>query len=285
MGDMDPSLMQQYSFETQSIPILIPTVEDPKRIRNRLAQRKFRSKSKKRPAASKERDRTPSAGGTEPYGASNVQYGNGHVSSLEESNLSENWTQPYHPAAQDSGGQGEHESQIGAYSSDKGFDSSFMLVSDTQRWPPVRHLTLEQRIRHVIDAKEEVGFESIDAAVTLYYTAKFPENSLLRYAQSASRSHRLGKFLTSLHESSDHWVGREARGYHDGQMSCIERTCLSELGGLQQRDPPLGITQNSNKRAFITDIIGRLVAEEITDTLLRSDGHYLKEKVKLALSR
>ncbi|KAM5472276.1 hypothetical protein MauCBS54593_002867 [Microsporum audouinii] len=328
MDEIDPSLMHvddQYFFETaqpvgisQPTPIVIPTFEDPKRIRNRLAQRKFRSNSldsllfndtsksssfvEQVYSATYTNVPTHSSAGTNacsleemalPFslnksinvratGTSTLPTSQSNTFATDSNSNSrgDDWPQPHHPATLNGESQNKSEAQArptsGFSVSSKDFESS-ELASDTQRKASPGPLTLEQRIRHILDATEEMGFDSIDAVATLYYTARFPKHSLLHYAQSTSRSHRLGKFLSSLHESSNHWVGREARGYHDGQISCIERTCTSELGSLLQHIP-LAIKQDTKKRTFIVDIISRLLAEE-SDSLLKRDKQYLKEQV------
>ncbi|KAG5933716.1 hypothetical protein E4U53_000892 [Claviceps sorghi] len=142
----------------------------------------------------------------------------------------------------------------------------------------------ERRVAKMLIMAEEMGFESFDDLAATYYTARFPEGSLPRYAQSASRSRRLGGLLTDLHASARGWAGREARGYHDGQMRLLETLCADELAGLCARadddaartQPPAPVHRT---RAFVTNMIRQLFTEDGAARLLHGDTQLLREQM------
>ncbi|GAB1312555.1 hypothetical protein MFIFM68171_02765 [Madurella fahalii] len=128
--------------------------------------------------------------------------------------------------------------------------------------PPCAKESLENRIIHVLNAVEEMGFENLDAVVTAYYTATFAEGSLPHYAQSTSRSRRLRQFLTDLHESSKSWVGREAQGYHDERIAAMEQTYEEEMA-----------------RLVHSDTRGTEAEDETTSQLFKRDKQFLREQL------
>ncbi|KAG6002685.1 hypothetical protein E4U21_002837 [Claviceps maximensis] len=147
--------------------------------------------------------------------------------------------------------------------------------------PPSLDLAAERSIARILIMADEMGFESFEELAATYYTARFSEGSLPRYAQSASRSRRLCGLLTDLHASSREWVGREARGYHDGQTRLLETVCVEEFGnvcgsgrGVEQSQRPIHHTQ-----AFITNMIRQLFTEEGAEKRLDRDTRFLKEQM------
>ncbi|KAI0013865.1 hypothetical protein F4779DRAFT_296327, partial [Xylariaceae sp. FL0662B] len=141
--------------------------------------------------------------------------------------------------------------------------------------------SLEDRMCHVLDAAEDMGFRSFDDAITTYYTATFSASSLPKYAQSTSRSRRLRQFLTDLHESSKTWVGREAQGYHEERTEATERVYREELERLAEFRPRNGDTGYADwkKRMFIADMISQLLRDETSCSLWRRDKRYFQEQV------
>lgn len=135
---------------------------------------------------------------------------------------------------------------------------------------------------------DEMGFESFDDLAATYYTANFSEGSLPRYAQSASRSRRLCGLLTDLHASAREWVGREARGYHEGQMRLLETVCAEEVssvcggrggGRAEEEAAPQSQRPIHHTQAFVTNMIRQLFTEDGAEKRLGRDKQWLKEQV------
>lgn len=120
-----------------------------------------------------------------------------------------------------------------------------------------------------------MGFESFDDLAATYYTATFAEGSLPRYAQSTSRSRRLRGLLNELHTSSRSWMGREARGYNDGQMRLLETVCVEELSGISIGEQH----QIHRTQAFVTNMIKQLFTHDGAEQRLEKDKDRLREQV------
>ncbi|TQV91036.1 hypothetical protein IF1G_10271 [Cordyceps javanica] len=125
----------------------------------------------------------------------------------------------------------------------------------------------ERSIAKILILAEEMGFDSFDDLAATYYTATFSEGSLPRYAQSTSRSRRLRSLLTELHASSRTWVGREARGYYEGQMRLLETVCAEELSGIAAGEQQ----QVDRTQAFITNMIKQLFTHDDAEQLLEKN--------------
>lgn len=136
----------------------------------------------------------------------------------------------------------------------------------------------EQSIAKILILAEEMGFDSFDDLAATYYTATFSEGSLPRYAQSTSRSRRLRGLLTELHTSSRSWMGREARGYSDGQMRLLETVCVEELSGISAGEQH----QIHRTQAFITNMIKQLFTHDGAEQRLEKDKDRLREQVSSA---
>ncbi|OAA82023.1 hypothetical protein LEL_01568 [Akanthomyces lecanii RCEF 1005] len=133
----------------------------------------------------------------------------------------------------------------------------------------------EQSIAKILILAEEMGFDSFDDLAATYYTATFSEGSLPRYAQSTSRSRRLRGLLTELHTSSRSWMGREARGYNDGQMRLLETVCVEELSGISAGEQH----QIHRTQAFITNMIKQLFTHDGAEQRLEKDKDRLREQI------
>lgn len=140
-------------------------------------------------------------------------------------------------------------------------------------------LTPEARVRHVLNAVEDMGFDSFDSFATSYYTSNFSEGSSVRLAQAASRTHRLRNLLSSLHECSKTWVGREAQGYQDVGLVSTEQHLIQELAEVLQHQDLNSSKADAKKRAFIAESISQLLRDETTDTLCRQDKRSITERV------
>lgn len=141
------------------------------------------------------------------------------------------------------------------------------------------NITLEARMRKVLDEAEAMGFDSFDGLAISYYTSTFSEGSDVRSAQSSSRSHRLRTLLSSLHESSETWVGREAQGYHDERIVSMEQRYGQELAELLRSQNFMTNEAEEKKREFIADTISQLFKDETTESMWRRDRKILMEKV------
>ncbi|KAM3505635.1 hypothetical protein MY10362_002847 [Beauveria mimosiformis] len=155
------------------------------------------------------------------------------------------------------------------------------LAESTLNHPKLINLAAEKSIARILVLAEEMGFESFDDLATTYYTGTFSESSLPRYAQSTSRSRRLRSLLMGIHASSRDWVGREARGYEDGQRQLLETVCIEELNAIRAGDGQTTHNQRQCHRTqdFITNMIKQLFTFDRAEQLLEKDRQLLKEQV------
>ncbi|KAI1378897.1 hypothetical protein F4677DRAFT_382358 [Hypoxylon crocopeplum] len=88
---------------------------------------------------------------------------------------------------------------------------------------------LESRLERVLSVVEETGFDSIDSMTSTYYTAKFPDHSIMRQMQSVGRTKRLRALLSNLQNCYKSWSERERIAYREEVIRAAEDICSGEL--------------------------------------------------------
>jgi hypothetical protein len=95
-------------------------------------------------------------------------------------------------------------------------------VADPSRLP------LQGRMEYVLSCIRSAGFDSLDSAVTQYYTGTFDESSTVREEQRKSRKRHLRVLLAELLRSAHEWTRWEALGFHEEIMSSAEGIYIIE---------------------------------------------------------
>ncbi|ORY60127.1 uncharacterized protein BCR38DRAFT_54315 [Pseudomassariella vexata] len=99
-------------------------------------------------------------------------------------------------------------------------------VDASTRTPPAS--TLEAKIERIIQVAKDSGFESFDAAICCYYTAKFELPACLVNQQS-SRTHQLPELLGKIRVEIQNWEPNESHCYRQEIHRSSEQLLLSDL--------------------------------------------------------
>ncbi|KAI9685223.1 MAG: hypothetical protein M1822_004596 [Bathelium mastoideum] len=138
--------------------------------------------------------------------------------------------------------------------------------------------SLEQRMERVLGVIEDVGFENMDAAVTEYYTANFQEDTLPHWAQATSRSRRLRKFLSDLHDSTEDWNKADLQIYNQERMRFVEGKYVEQLSKLKHSTASRN-HYNMELRALLATNIKHLLSDDSVCRLVKQDKQSLRERV------
>ncbi|PKS05732.1 hypothetical protein jhhlp_007561 [Lomentospora prolificans] len=113
-------------------------------------------------------------------------------------------------------------------------------------------VSLQGRVRHVMEQAAVVGFETLDEAIAAYYTETFEDVPSLYQEQRLSRNRRLPRLLNTLHSASNGWSEWERRGFQEQLTLGAEKVLIQELNTFitQQR---VGADGNKSANADMRD--------------------------------
>ncbi|KAI9152064.1 Transcription factor lcsF [Paramyrothecium foliicola] len=91
--------------------------------------------------------------------------------------------------------------------------------------------SLDERFERIMEQVEAAGFDSFDALVTTYYSAKFGEVSPLAHEQRLSRNRRLPKVVADVFHATGQWSGWERTGFYEEILRSTESMLINESTG------------------------------------------------------
>lgn len=94
--------------------------------------------------------------------------------------------------------------------------------------------SVDERLSRVIRCARSAGFDSLDAVLATYYTARFDERGACATAQRLSRIRRLPELLEKLRAGAEAWPRWEARVYRDEVVKSAERVLAAEARDLRR---------------------------------------------------
>lgn len=88
------------------------------------------------------------------------------------------------------------------------------------------------RLERVLNAIDDVGFDSVDSMIAAYYTSVFPAGSPMRATQSLSKRRHLKRLLMTLHQSAKGWDEQDAQNLYECTMRNAESILIDEMRSL-----------------------------------------------------
>jgi len=132
------------------------------------------------------------------------------------------------------------------------------------------------RLKIVLDAIDNAGFDSMESMAVAYYSSNFPAGSPVKSAQSISKKRHIRKLLTALHQSSKTWDVQEVQGYREGIMRSAEDIIIEDMQSLK-----LDATKIDRNGSLILERLESILVGHEAHEMIKENKRNFKEYVSI----